>query len=188
MLRGSARRVLTLESLSDSPLAAPPTAALPGGPMTIRAAPASHVLLPSLARRARARSGRRRGASVTISPLPGTPAAMPADPDQLPRRRRRLAQLDLGRRLAQRPPPRPPALLLLGDRRELPAQQAVHPRRARDRPRAAGASGHGTRPIGTHFKVAMPVAPPTTEFPPARGHARRRPELPVPSPRCTRRP
>ena len=47
--------------------------------------------------------------------------------DQLPRRIGEVAQRGFGGRFRQRPPQRPAALVLLGDGRELRAEQAVHP-------------------------------------------------------------
>ena len=70
---------------------------------------------------------------------PGNAHRAAAYPDQLPRRLRQGAQLDLRRRVLQRPAQREAALLQLGHRRKLRAEQAVRSRRACHGARQAGA-------------------------------------------------
>ena len=78
----------------------------------------------------------------------------PAHPDQLPRHERRERPRSLGRRLESRPPPRPPARLLPGRRRELRPRRAARRGRARDA--CAPSIGAAAAAIAFSFRVDTP--------------------------------
>ena len=100
---------------------------------------------------------------------PRDPHRAAADPDQLPRRLGHGAQLDLRRRLLERPPQRATALLHLGHRRELRAEQAVHARRAGHGPCALGCPKGARRTLSSSFTIEQPGVVAQTEFAPIPG-------------------
>ena len=139
------RRVPVARRRSSPPVPEVPCPQRPGGPSPLPVAARAPGRLRAAARRRRRR--RRRSSSLAgpapagaagrlaISPAPGTPGRLAADPDQHPRHRARAHRLGAGRRRHERRAPRPPAPLLGPARRELRPRRSRSPRASASRVR-----------------------------------------------------